>query len=83
MAHLRVLASKADILCIQEAHVPQQGPIPVAGLDGTFFVFHRALNVSGSAGGLLCMVRRALVVQVQLIWDELVAGRVCKLTLKR
>eukprot|EP00971_Amphidinium_carterae_P153736 3048255-Amphidinium_carterae.1 len=81
--HLRFLAGKADILCIQEAHVPEQGPCTVAGLDETFFVFHSALNFNGSAGGILCLVRRSYAVQVRLLWDEVVAGRICKLTLQR
>eukprot|EP00971_Amphidinium_carterae_P295919 5877128-Amphidinium_carterae.1 len=55
----------------------------MAGLDEDFFVFHSALNLSGSAGGLLCLIRRSFAVHLQLRWDEVVAGRVCKLTLVR
>eukprot|EP00971_Amphidinium_carterae_P349349 6490971-Amphidinium_carterae.1 len=37
MAHLCTLSKKADILCVQEAHVAEQGPKAMAGLDEDFF----------------------------------------------
>eukprot|EP00971_Amphidinium_carterae_P124331 2463049-Amphidinium_carterae.1 len=83
MTHLRFLANKADILCIQDAHVSEQGPNAMAGVDETFFIFHSALNSSGSAGGLLCLVRKSYAVQVELRWEQIVAGRICKLILLR
>eukprot|EP00971_Amphidinium_carterae_P256166 5086097-Amphidinium_carterae.1 len=77
---VKTLARRADITCIQEAHVVGQHDVEELGLP------EHACYWSGSSpatGGLLVAIKRAYLEGVTTHWHEVVVGRIACLHLTR